>query len=186
MIATAVATAGDFQNDLIGLAGVMPDGNSLVPVGIKGPTNILDGLNAMAVEQLPQLLQRHRHALTQVCGGCGLFGSQGAFEIVEKGQQVADECFFLRRGLLLGIPPGALLEIVKVGRETQVIFLLCGQLLLEHDRISRRRIRDWICRCGGRVGIQGGHLVAVWVGVPILLRVHGTNSGAFLGRDRQF
>ena len=142
LIAAAVATLSDFEDDLIGLAWVVPHGNSLVPVGIEGPTHVLDGLDAVAVEQLAHLLQRHRHTLMQWLGGNGLLGSQGAFEIVENGQQVADECFLFRRGLLLGISPGALLEIVKVGGEAQVIVLLCGQLLLEYGWVSRRSISD--------------------------------------------
>ena len=140
LIAAAVAALGDFEDDLIGLAWVMPHGNRLVPVGIEGPTQVLDGLDAVAVEQLAQLLQRHPHTLMQRFGGNGLRGSQGTFEIVENGQQVADECFLFRRGLLLGISPGALFEIVEVGGEAQVILLLCGQLLLEYGWVSRRSI----------------------------------------------
>ena len=48
-------------------------------------------VGVMAVEQLAQLLQRHRHTLMQRLEGNGLLGSQGAFEIVESRQQVADE-----------------------------------------------------------------------------------------------
>ena len=82
----ALATLKNFEDDLIGLAWVVPHGNSLVSVGIKGPTDILDGLDAVAVEKLAQLLQRHRQTLMQWLGGNGLLGSYGAFEIVENGQ----------------------------------------------------------------------------------------------------
>ena len=141
-IAAAVATLSHFENGPIGPAWVVPHGNSLVPVGIEGPPQVLDGLDAVAVEQLAHLLQRHRHTLMQWLGGNGLLGSQGAFEIVENGQQVADECFLFHRGLLGGISPGPLLEIVKVGGEAQVSVLLCGQLLLEYGWVSRRSIGD--------------------------------------------
>jgi hypothetical protein len=142
LIAAAVATLNNFEEDLIGLAWVIPHGNSLVPVGIEGPPHVFDGLDAVTVEQLDHLLQRHRHTLMQWLGGDGLLGSQGAFEIVENGQQVADECFLFRRGLLVGISLGALLEIVKVGGEAQVIVLLCGQFRLEYGGIIRRNLPD--------------------------------------------
>jgi hypothetical protein len=48
--------------------------------------------------------------------------------------------FRFHRGLLAGISSGALLEIVKIGGETQVSVLLCSQLLLEHGRVGRRSI----------------------------------------------
>ncbi len=141
-IAAAVATLSNFEDGLIGLAWVTPHENSLVPAGIEGPTHVLDGLDTVAVEQLAHLLQRHRRTLMRWLGGNGLLGSQGAFEIVENRQQVADECFLFRCGLLAGIAPGPLLEIVKVGGETQVIVLLRGQFLLEYGWISRRSISD--------------------------------------------
>ena len=68
--------------------------------------------------------------------------SQGAFEIIENGQKVANEDFFLNCGLSLGIAPGALLEVVEISSETQVIVLLRGQLLLEYDKITRRNRND--------------------------------------------
>ncbi len=141
-IATAVATLSYFEDGPIGPAWVVPYGNSLVPVGIEGASQILDGLDAVAMEQLAHLLQRHHHTLMQWLGGNGLLGSQDAFEIVENGQQVADECFLFRCGLLAGIAPCPLLEIVKVGGETQVVALLCSQLLLEYGGVSRRSISD--------------------------------------------
>ena len=141
-IAAAVATPSHFEDGLIGLAWIAPHENSLVPAGIEGAPHVLDGLDAVAVEQLAHLLQHHRHTSMQWLGGNGLLESQGAFEIVENGQKLADECFLFRRGLLGGISPGALLEIVKVGGETQVIVLLCGQLLLEYGWASRRSISD--------------------------------------------
>ena len=61
-----------------------------------------------------------------------MIGGQGAFEIVENGQQIADEGLLFGRGLLLGIAPGALSEVVEVGGEPKVFVLLCGQLLLEY------------------------------------------------------
>ena len=134
LIAAAVATLSNFEDDLIGLAGVVSYRNGLVPVRIEGPTYVLDGLDAVAEEQLAHLLQRHLHTLMQWFGGSASLGSEDAFEIVENGQQVADECFLFRRGLLVGISAGALLEIVKVGGETQVIVLPGGQFLLESNR----------------------------------------------------
>jgi len=142
LIAAPVATLGDFEDDMIGLAGVVPHKDGIVPVGIERPPHVFDGLDAVAVEQLAHLLQRHPHTLMQWFGGNRLLGSQGAFQIVENGQQVADECVLFRRGLLVGISPGALLEIVKVGGEAQVSVLLCGQLLLEYGWVSRRSIID--------------------------------------------
>ena len=139
-VAAAVATLDDFEDDMIGLAGVVPHRNGLVPVGIKEPTNVLDCLDAVGVEYLAQLLPRHFHTLMQLLGGNGLRGSQGTFKIVENGQQVADEGFLFHRGLSLGISPDAPFEIVEVGGETQVMVLLCGQLLMEYDWISRRSI----------------------------------------------
>jgi hypothetical protein len=44
-------------------------------VGIEGPPHVLDGLDAVAVEQLAHLLQRHRHTLMQGLEGSGLPGS---------------------------------------------------------------------------------------------------------------
>jgi hypothetical protein len=142
LIAEAVAMLNNFEDDLIGLAWVVPHGNSLMPVGIEGPPHVLDSLNAVTVEQLAHLLHRHRQTLMQWLGGNGLLGSQGAFETIENGQQLADECFLLGRSLLVGISPGAFLEIVKVSSEAQVIVLLCGQLLLKYGWVSRRRISD--------------------------------------------
>ena len=142
LIAATITTLSHFENDLIGLAWVVPHGNGLVPVRIEGPTHVLDGLDAVAVEQLAHLLQRHRHTLMRWLGGNRLLGSQGAFEIVENKQQVADECFLFRCGLLAGIAPAPLLEILKVGGETQVIVLLRGQFLLEYGWVSRRSISD--------------------------------------------
>ena len=46
----AVATLSNFEDDFIRLAWVVPHGNSLVPVGIEGLTDVLDGLDAVAVE----------------------------------------------------------------------------------------------------------------------------------------
>jgi hypothetical protein len=55
-IAAAVTTLRHFEDDPIGLARVVPHGNSLVPAGIEGLSQVLDGLDAMAVEQLAHLL----------------------------------------------------------------------------------------------------------------------------------
>jgi hypothetical protein len=142
LIAATVATLNNFEDDLVGLVWVVPHGNSLVPKGIEGPPHVLDGLDAVMVEQLAHLLQRHRQTLMQWLRGNELLGSQGTFEIVENWQQIADECFLFRRGLLAGISLGALSEIFKIGGEAQVIVLLCGQLLLEYDWVSRRSISD--------------------------------------------
>ena len=49
-IAAAVATLSHFENDPIGLARVAPHEDSFVLVGIEGPTQVLDGLDAVAVE----------------------------------------------------------------------------------------------------------------------------------------
>jgi len=186
-VAAAVATLGDFEHDMIGLAWVMPHGNSLVPVGIEGPPNVLDGLDTVTLEQQAQLLQRHFHTLMQWLGGNGLLGSQGAFEIVENGQQVADEGFFFSRGLSLGISPGALFEVVEVRGEAQVIVLLCGQILKEYDWIGRRRISDGsgrILRIGRwtrRIGIHGLPLVALYYNPWFFHGVHGNAAVLYFG-----
>jgi hypothetical protein len=49
-VAAAVATLDDFEDDMIGLAAVVPQRNGFVPVRIEGPTNVLDGPNAVALE----------------------------------------------------------------------------------------------------------------------------------------
>ena len=67
---------------------------------------------------------------------------QCAFEIVLNGQQVADEGFLFRRGLLLGITPGALFEVIEIGGKPQVVVLLRGQLFLKYSGASRRNISD--------------------------------------------
>jgi hypothetical protein len=56
LIAAAVATLKNFEDDLIGLAWVVPYGNSFVPVGIEGSPHVFDCLDAVAVEQLAHLL----------------------------------------------------------------------------------------------------------------------------------
>jgi hypothetical protein len=142
LVAAAVATLCHLEDASIGPAWVAPHGDGLVPMGIEGPTYVLDDLNAVAVEQLAHLLQRYRHTLVQGLGRNRLLGSQSAFEIVENGQQVADEGVLFHRGLLVGIAPGTLLEIVKVGGEAPVIVLQCGQRLLEHGWVGRRSINN--------------------------------------------
>jgi len=134
-VAAAVAALGDFQDDLIGLGGIVAHGNRRMPMGIEWTANSGHRLNAVLEEQLLQLLQRQRHPLLQLNRGRGGRG-QRAFEIVERRQELTDECLFLRRGLLLGIPPGTFLEIVKVGCQMQVFILLGGQLLLEFGKIG--------------------------------------------------
>ena len=79
----------------------------------------------------------------QLRGRCGSFASQRTFKIIENGQQVLDEGLLFRRGLLLGVAPGALAEIVEVRGQTQIVILLRGQRRLEQGGISRRRFRDW-------------------------------------------
>jgi len=49
-IAVAVATLSDFEDDMIGLAGVVPHENVIVPIRIEGPSHFLDGFDAVAVE----------------------------------------------------------------------------------------------------------------------------------------
>ena len=186
MVAAAIAALGNFKDDLIRLATIVPQRNRLMPVRIEGPPNVLDGFDAVALEQLAHLLQRHRHPLMQLRGGGGWLGSQGAFEIVENRQQVADEGFFLRGGLLLGIAPGALLEVVEVGSEAQVIVLLGGQLLLEDALVRRRSMRNdngnirRIGRRAGRFRIDGWRLVALGAHVSFLLRVHDAVTNGIL------
>ena len=153
-VAATVATLSNFEDDLIGLAAVMPHGNGLMPVGIEGPPNVLDNRDAVVLEQLAHLLQRHCHTLTQLLEGTGLPGRQSTFEIVENGQQVGNESFFLRSGLLLGIAPGALFEVVKVSGEAEIIVLLNCQFLLEDGGVSRRHINYR----AGKFGIAGWHL----------------------------
>ena len=65
LIAAAVAALSNFEDDLIGLARVMPHRNGLVPVRIEGATQVLYGLDSVTVEQLAQLLQRHFHTVIQ-------------------------------------------------------------------------------------------------------------------------
>ena len=142
-VAAAVAALGDFEDDVIGLAWVVPHGNRLVPVGIEGLADILDGLDAVAVEQLAQLLQRHRprlDAMVRRKSDCS--EARARSRLSRIGSKSRMKASFSRRGLLLGIAPGALFEIVEVGGETQVIVLLCGQLLLEYGWVSRHRISD--------------------------------------------
>jgi len=167
--AVAVTPLDDFADNLIRLAGVVPHGHSFVPVGIKWPTDVLDNHDPVVLEQLAQLLECLCHSLLQLRGGTGLSGRQGAFEIVENGQQVGDEGVFLRRRLVLGIAPGAFSEVVEVSGKAQVIVLLGRELLLEDGWVSRRRHS---CR-GGKFGIAGWQHGAGGRRAFFLLCVHG-------------
>jgi hypothetical protein len=51
LIAATVTTLGDFEDGLIRLEWVIPNGNRLVPVRIERHTNVSFGLNAVMVEQ---------------------------------------------------------------------------------------------------------------------------------------
>ena len=136
LVAAAVPTPGDLEDDMVGLYGVVPHHNGLVPFGIEGPAHVLYCLYAVAAEQLPQLAQRHLRNVP------GLLVAKGAFEIVSNGQQVVDERIPSCRSLSLGVPPSTLPEVLEVGRETQVLIPLCGKIGPEYDRI-RRRARGW-------------------------------------------
>ena len=130
LIAAGVAALSLCEDNLIGLVWIMANGNGFVPVGVERLTDTLDGLNAVALEQPPQLLQRQCHPLMQRIGGIGMPTSQGAFEIVHRRQQFADKRFLLRRSLLLGIAPGALYEVIEISGEAQMIGLPGGEFLL--------------------------------------------------------
>ncbi len=58
-----------------------------------------------------------------------MFAGESAFEIVEDGQQVANERFLCCRSAFLEIAPGALSKVVEVRGKAKIIVLLCGQLL---------------------------------------------------------
>ena len=127
---------------MIGLPRVVPHRKGLVPVGIESHSNVRSGFYAVLIEQSAQLLKRHLDTLMQLRGRSGLLAGKGAFEVVENGQEFADEGFLFRRSLLLGIAPGALSEIIEVGGKTQVIVLLRGQRLQQLGWVDRRRIGD--------------------------------------------
>ena len=82
LVAAAVTTLGDFEDALIGLREIVPHKDSLLPVRIEGLPRVVCGLYAVAVEELAQLLQRHRHTAIHRLGG------KGTFEIVDNRQQV--------------------------------------------------------------------------------------------------
>jgi hypothetical protein len=84
LIAAAVTTLRNLKNNLIRLEWIMPHGNGFVQVRIKGQASDFDGLDAIVAQQPAQLVQRHRHTLTQCLRVSGMLGSQGAFEVVER------------------------------------------------------------------------------------------------------
>ena len=158
LITAAVTTLRNLKNNMIRLEWIMPHRNSFVLVRIKGQASGFDGLDAVAAEQSAQLLQRNSHPLAQWIRVSGMLASQGSFKIVESGQQVSNKCFFLRRGMSLGISLGARFKVSEVGRKEQVVILLCGQLPLELDWVRRRKISD----SPGRI-LRIGHCVLYWL-----------------------
>jgi flagellar basal body rod protein FlgF len=124
LIAATVSSLRDVENDLIGLMRVMPHANRLVPVRIERLTNILGGFDTVAVEQLNQLLQGDGYTLMQGRRSRRAISRHGALQIVEHGQQVANEGFFFCRCGLSGVAPGALFKIIKVSGETQILVFL--------------------------------------------------------------
>ncbi|MDR3406211.1 MAG: hypothetical protein P4L99_27250 [Chthoniobacter sp.] len=67
-ITTRITTPNDFEDDVIGLPWIAPYRDSLVPVRVERLPQCLDGLDAVAMEQPSQLLERHLHALMQLLG----------------------------------------------------------------------------------------------------------------------
>jgi hypothetical protein len=49
-VTAAVAMLDDFEDDMIGLAAVLPRCNGLVQMRIEGATSVLCGIDAVAVE----------------------------------------------------------------------------------------------------------------------------------------
>ena len=73
--------------------GIMPLRDRFMLARIELLANALLGLDAVLADQLPQLLQRHLHPLMKLWRIGRGAGGKGAFQVVDDGQQFADERF---------------------------------------------------------------------------------------------
>ena len=81
---------------MVGLIRVVAGSNGFVPVRVEWPAEALLGCNAIAAQQLVQLLQGHPDALSELLGRGGRVGGKSAFEVIDDRQQFANELFFFR------------------------------------------------------------------------------------------
>jgi hypothetical protein len=50
LVAAAIAVLDNFEDDMVRLPGIMPHGNSFVPVGVKWLAKLLHHFDAVALE----------------------------------------------------------------------------------------------------------------------------------------
>jgi len=87
----AVPALEDLEDRAIRSPRIVTLRYSFMPTRVEDLADALFGLDAMLGEQVEQLSQGHRDALTELRGTAGGVRRQGAFEVVEGRQQLDDE-----------------------------------------------------------------------------------------------
>ena len=124
-----ITTLNHFKDRVIGLSRVMALRKRFLPVRVERPAGNLLTFDAVLSKQLLQLFQRHLHALMKLRGVPRSASGQSPFEIVNDWQQFNDERFLLRHRAGFDFLPAALLEILKVGGQSQMQIFLFGNIL---------------------------------------------------------
>jgi hypothetical protein len=134
-VAPAITGLQNLDHSMIGLRWVVAHGDRFVAMRVEGPADRFLRFNAMAFQELMQLLQRHPDAIAQLFRG--RITGEGALEVIDDRQKLADESFLLRRGAPIGLARGPFAEVIEIGREPEIQVLLLGQICFARSSHTR-------------------------------------------------